>query len=269
MPIHPTAIVDRTAEIDPTADVGPYAVIEREARIGAETRILHHAHVGAWTTLGRRVVVHPFAVCGYETQDLKYRGDVSYAIVGDETVIREHATINRGTEPESRTVLGRNCLIMSTAHVGHSCVLGDRVIIANGGLLSGHITVGDRAFISGNSAVHQFTRVGELVMVAGLCRVPNDVPPFMLVTTHGVTCPNVVGLRRAGFTSEERFELRRAHRLLFRSNLQWPQAVESVAAMVRTAPGRRLLDFLKAPTQRGYMTYRGRNHPAPYADEDA
>ncbi|MEW6251168.1 MAG: acyl-ACP--UDP-N-acetylglucosamine O-acyltransferase [Planctomycetota bacterium] len=263
MAIHPTAIVDKTAEVHPSAEIGAYAIVEGGARLGPEVRLYPHAFVGAYTILGARCVVHSFAVVGHIPQDLKFRGDESYTEIGEETVIREHATVHRGTEQGSRTVVGRRCLIMSTAHVGHSCELGDHVILANGALVSGHITVGDRAFISGNSVVHQFCRIGELVMVAGLVRVPQDVPPFMLLAPAGVACPNVVGLRRAGFTSEERLEIRKAHRLLYRSGLHFPQAVERIAGLVRTTPGRRLLEFLRQPSKRGYMTYRGRNVAPP------
>ncbi len=258
MAIHSTAVVDRTAEIDPSAEVGAYAVIERGVRIGPQARIYPHAFVGAGTTLEARCQVHPFAVVGHQTQDLKWRGADSYTVIGEGTVVREHATIHRGTEPESTTRVGRNCLIMSTAHIGHNCELGNHNIIANGALLAGHIVTADRVLVSGNVTVHQFVRIGELAMIAGLTRAPKDVPPFMLLAPDGITGPNVVGLRRAGLTSDERYEIRRAFRLLYRSGLHFPVAIERVAAMVETAPGQRLVAFLRAPSLRGHMAGRRR-----------
>jgi UDP-N-acetylglucosamine acyltransferase len=258
MPIHPTAIVDSSAEVDASAIVGPYATIEAHAVIGPETRLYPHAYVGEYTTLGRRCQIHPFAVVGHLTQDLKYAGGPTYARIGDGTVIREHATVNRGTSAGGATILGERCLIMSTAHVGHDCVLGDHVILANGSLLAGHVHVGNRAGISGNGTIHQFTRIGEHALIAGMCRVPRDVLPFMLLVPHGVIGPNTVGLRRAGFSPAERLELRECYRLLYRSGLLMPAAIERVAERVRTDPGRRLLAFLREPSQRGYMAYRRR-----------
>lgn len=267
MPIHPTAIVDKSAEIDPTAEIGAYAIIEGNVRIGPETRIYPHGYVSEGTTLGRRCQIHPFAVVGHLPQDLKFEGRPSYTEIGDETVVREHATIHRGTVPGSTTVVGKRCFIMSTGHVGHNCVLGDDVIIVNGVLLSGHVEVGRRAFISGNAAAHQFVRIGELAMISGLTRVLRDVPPFMIAAPAGIVGPNVVGLRRAGLTSAERHELRQCHRVLFRSELHFREAIERVAEMVRTDPGQRLVEFLRQPSERGYMGLKRRGAVADSDDE--
>ncbi len=262
MPIHPTAIIDRTAEIDPTAEIGAYAIVEKNVRVGPQTRLYAHAYVAEGTTLGQGCQIHPFAVVGHLPQDLKWEGAPSFTQVGDETVVREHATIHRGTTPSSTTIVGRHCYIMSTGHIGHNCVIGDHVIVANGALLSGHVEAGPRAFVSGNSVVHQFARIGELAMIAGLARVPKDVPPFMLLGPAGVVGPNVVGLRRAGLTSEERQELRQCYRVLYRSGLHFPEAVQRVADMVRTSPGRRLAEFLHAPSKRGFCGPQQRGRAA-------
>lgn len=257
MPIHPTAIVDASAEIDPSADVGAYAVVEPGARIGADTRLWPHAYVSAGTTLGRGCQIHPFAVVGHLPQDLKFAGEPSYTQVGDGTIVREHATIHRGTMPGSTTIVGQRCFIMSTGHIGHNCVIGDDVVVANGGLLAGHCEVGRRAFISGNVAVHQFCRIGAMVMLGGrVSAVGSDVPPFMLVEPPGVVGLNVVGLRRAGISSEERRELRRCHQVLYRGSGPFPRRVEQVAGMVATDAGHELLKFLQAPSKRGYLRLR-------------
>jgi UDP-N-acetylglucosamine acyltransferase len=267
MPLFETAIIAAGTEIDPTAEIGAYAVVERNVRIGAETRLYAHAYVAEGTTLGRGCQIHPFAVVGHLPQDLKFPGEPSYTEVGDETVVREHATIHRGTVPGSTTVVGPRCYIMSTSHVGHNCVVGAGVVIVNGGLLAGHVQVGDRAFISGNAGVHQFCRIGELAMLAGAMRVPRDVPPFMLVGLPGVVATNVVGLRRAGFSAAERLELRQCHRLLYRSHLPFAEAIERVAETVQTEPGRRLVAFLRSPSKRGYLGYR-RRRGGPEPDEE-
>lgn len=258
MPIHPTAVIDRSAEIDPSAEIGAYAIVERNVHIGAETRLYPHAYISEGTTLGRRCQIHPFAVVGHLPQDLKFKNEPSFTQVGDDTVVREHGTIHRGTMPGSTTIVGQRCFIMSTGHVGHNCTLGDDVIIANSGLVSGHVDVGNRAFISGNVSIHQFVRIGELAMIGGGATVGMDVPPFMTVVERNyVAGPNVVGLRRAGFTNEERLEIRQAYKTLFRSNLAPGAALEQVTQAVRTGPGRRLVEFLRAPSRRGVLRDRG------------
>ncbi len=256
MSIHPTAIIHPRAEVDGSAEIGAYAVIEAGVRISAGCRIYPHAYVSAGTTLDAEVQLHPFAVVGHHPQDLAWKETPSYTTIGANTIIREHATVHRGTPPESTTVIGRRCFLMSTAHVGHNCVLGDDVKIANGGLLSGWVQVGSGAFISGNVAIHQFARIGELVMVGGLTRITGDVPPFMMVSPHGVTGPNVIGLRRAGLTADDRQEIRALHRLLYRNQLPWKTAVERVCAAARGAAARRLVAFLQAPSKRGFHRSR-------------
>jgi UDP-N-acetylglucosamine acyltransferase len=253
MAIHPTAVVDGSAEIDPAAEIGPYAIIEGNVRIGAGARIYPHAFIAEGTTIGEGCQVHPFAVVGHAPQDLKYRGGVSFTRIGDETVIREQAQIHRGVSPGSSTVVGRRCFIMATGHVGHNCVLGDDVKVANGALLAGHIEVGNGVFVSGNAVAHQFSRIGELVMIGGGARVPRDVPPFMSVAYEEIFGVNVVGMRRAGFTREERDEIKSCFRIMFRSGLAFPAAIAQVVETVQTGPGRRLAEFLKAPSRRGYM----------------
>lgn len=257
MPIHPTAIIDKSAEIDPTAEIGAYAVVERNVHIGAQTRLYPYAYISEGTTLGRACQIHPFAVVGHLPQDLKYKGEPSFTQVGDETVVREHATIHRGTTPGSTTIVGRRCYIMSTGHVGHNCVLGDEVIIANSGLVSGHAEVGNRAFVSGNTSIHQFVRIGELAMIGGGAAVGMDLPPFMMaVERNQVAGTNVVGLRRAGFTSEERLEIRQAYKTLYRSGPAFAAALEQVVNFVHTEPGRKLVEFLRAPSRRGILLER-------------
>lgn len=254
MPIHPTAVVDKTVELDPTVDIGAYAIVEKNVRIGAGTRLWPHAFVGEGTTLGQGCQIHPFAVVGHQPQDTKFGGEPSFTQVGDETIVREHASIHRGTMPGSTTTVGRRCFLMSTAHIGHNCMVGDDVIMANGALLAGHCQVGAHAFLSGNVGVHQFCRIGEYVMLGGAANaIRHDVPPFMLVQPVGPVGLNIVGLRRAGMTAAERTELKQCHRILYRSRMHFPKAVEKVAQLVQTEPGKRLLAFLQAPSKRGFV----------------
>ncbi len=268
MPIHPTAVVDSSAEIDPSADIGAYAIVEPGCRIGADVQLLPHAYVATGTTLEAGCIIHPFAVVGHWPQDLKWAGEPSYTVVGAGTVVREHASIHRGTIPGSTTVVGRECYLMSTAHIGHNCEVGNNVIMVNGALLSGHVEVGDHAFIAGMAGVHQFARIGERAMLAGATGISKDVPPFMLVARPTyVAGTNVVGLRRAGFSTEERAELRAAYRTLYRGGLHFPEAITQVAEMVRTEPGRRLVAFLQAPSKRGFQA--GPRGSRPNAGSDA
>jgi UDP-N-acetylglucosamine acyltransferase len=250
--------VDKSAEIDPTASVGAYAIIEAGVKIGAGTRVFAHAYISEGVTIGERCQIHPFAVVGHYPQDIKWDGAPSYTVIGDDTVIREGAQVHRGTEPDSTTRIGSRVYMMANSHVAHNCTIGDDVIIANGALLSGHIKVGPKAFISGNVVIQQFARIGELAMLGGGIRVPNDVPPFMMVVPEGVVGVNLIGLRRAGMSREERQELRNAYKTLYRTERPFKDAVAEVVGSLRTEPGRRLADFLKAPSNRGIMRYRGR-----------
>ena len=149
MPIHPTAVVDSKARIDPTATVGAYTIIEGEVQIGPNTVIYPQAYISGWVEIGAGCQVHPGAVLGHVPQDFHFDGCRSFLRIGDGTIIREHASIHRGTQPESETVVGKNCFIMGYSHIGHNCVVGDNVKIANMTLLAGHVTVGEGTFISG------------------------------------------------------------------------------------------------------------------------
>lgn len=254
MPIHPTAIVDKQAEIDPTAEIGAYAIIDGPVRIGPRTRVYPHAYLDGWTEIGADCRIHPHAVVGHLPQDLAFTGEKSYCRVGDGTIIREGVSIHRGTMPGSATVIGQRCFLMANSHVAHNCVVGDDVKMANGALLAGHVHVQHGAFISGNTVVHQFVRIGELVMTQGSAIISMDVPPFFMVSQLN-TCVglNVIGMRRAGFGPEERAELREAYRLLYRRGLSFRGAVQQLAERVKTPAGRRLVEFLQAPSKRGIM----------------
>lgn len=254
MPIDPTAIVDRRAEIDPTADIGAYAIIDGVVRIGAGTRVYPHAYLTGWTEIGPNCEVHPNAVIGHAPQDLAYRGEESYCQIGEGTIMREGVSIHRGTAPGSATVVGKRCFLMANSHIGHNCQVGDDVKMANGALLAGHVHVGDGAFLSGNTAIHQFCRVGDLVMVRGGIAVSMDVPPYFTVGLSGLCAGiNIVGLRRAGFTPEQRREVQQAFRTLYRSGMTFRKALDELAETVKTDAGRKIVEFLRAPSKRGIV----------------
>lgn len=255
MPLHPTAVVDPQAVIDPTADIGPYVVISGPVRIGPAALLRPYAHVTGHTEIGARCQIFSGAVIGEVPQDRGYQGAVSFCRIGEDTVIREGVTIHRGTAEGSATVVGSRCFLMANSHVGHNCTLGDDVTLANGALLAGHVQVGHRAFLSGNAGVHQFVRIGELVMVGGLTKVTQDVPPFCMVDDRG-TCVgiNVVGMQRAGMGSAERQDARRAYALLYRAHLNLPNALERLEKTVTTEAGRRLVEFLRIRSRRGIVS---------------
>ena len=251
MPIHPTAVIDDTAEIDTSVEIGPYVVIEGPVRVAANVRIHPHAYLCGHTRIGENCRIHMGAVVGHVPQDRAFTGQRSYCEIGPNTIIREHATVHRGTDPESTTTVGADCLLGATAHVAHNCAVGDRVILMNGVLLGGHVRVGPGAFLSGNAGVHQFVRVGELVMVSGGAALACDVPPFLIA--HGrnrVSGINRVGLARAGVTPREIDEIRQAYRRLYRSGKPLARSIAQLAETLVTPAGRRMVEFLQADRKR-------------------
>jgi UDP-N-acetylglucosamine acyltransferase len=252
MAIHPTAVIDKLAEIDKTAEIGPYVVIEGPVRIGANTRLRAHAYLSGWTQIGEDCEIHPFAIVGHLPQDFHFSGERSYCTVGNRVVIREGATVHRGTQPESYTIIGDECFLMTYSHVGHNCVLSKGCKIYNMVALSGHVEVGENAIVSGYSLIHQFARIGKLGFVAGGARVTMDVPPFFMAYGEStVVQHNLIGMRRAGYGPEDIQEIRQAFRTLYRSGKGFRDAVQQLASDVRTPAGRELVAFLQAESRRG------------------
>jgi len=252
--IHPTAIIDPKAEIDPTVEVGPYTVIDGGVKIGPHCVIGPHVYITGQTSIGAYNQFHAGCVIGDAPQDLKYKGHPTKVIIGDYNIFREHVTVHRATDPEGATIIGSHNFFMQHSHVAHNCHIGNNVIIAGGALLAGHVIVQDRAFISGNCLVHQFARVGTLAMMQGGSAISKDLPPFTIATGGNEICGlNIVGLRRAGFTPEERLELKRLYRLLFRQGLNMSTALEQARARFTSAPARTMIDFI-ASSKRGVCT---------------
>lgn len=268
--IHPTAIVDRRADIDRTAEIGPYCVIDAHVHVGPGCRLMHGVYLTGWTHLEPNCILHPGVVVGHEPQDVKYKGERSFCRVGEGTILREYVTIHRGTDPESTTTIGRNCFLLAASHVAHNCTLGDHVTLINAVLLAGHVKVSDRTTIGGGAGIHQFVRIGELSMIAGTARVTMDVPPFALIDAAGrVAGLNRVGIRRAGYTTAESNAVREAYRTLYRPGLGFRNAVAELAAAAEQSPApvQRLVEFLTTPSRRGFAgRARGSASAAPSAE---
>lgn len=239
-------------ELAEGVEIGPGVIIDGPSRIGAGTRILAHAYIGPYTTIGRGNSIGFGAIIGHEPQDYAFKGEESYTIIGDYNIIREYATIHRGTRPGSATRVGNHNFLMALSHLAHNAQVGNHVIVVNNALVGGYVEVADRAYISGNCVIHQFCRVGTLALMRGGSRTSRDVPPYCIVDgDHTVRGLNLVGLKRAGFTAAQIRPLQDAVRLLFfrRGNLS--KAVAQVEAEVPLTPEvRHLLDFIKA-SQRG------------------
>jgi UDP-N-acetylglucosamine acyltransferase len=231
MMIHPTAIVHPTAEIAETAEIGPYTILEDHVIIGAGTWIGPHVVICRNTVIGRNCQVFQFASVGEKPQDLKYAGEDTRVIIGDDNVIREYVTIHRASvHGDGKTELGNRDFLMAYAHVAHDCKIGNHVIMANGATLGGHIVIEDHAILGGLSAAHQFVRIGAHCIVSGLTGIPQDIPPYTMAAgerarLYGL---NVTGLRRHHFPEDTLRSLKKAYRLLFRSKLPLGQAVETV-----------------------------------------
>ena len=265
--IHPTAVIHPKAKLDSTVRVGPYAVIDEDVQLGADCVIGPHVYLTGVTTIGARNQFHAGCVIGDAPQDLKYKGEPTRVRIGDENVFREHVTVNRATTAEGETIIGSNNYLTLHSHVGHNCHLGNHIILGGGALLAGHVTVQDRAVLSGNCMVHQFTRVGTLAMMQGGAGISKDLPPFTIATgINGICGLNVVGLRRAGFNSEQRLELKRLYRALFRSGKKFRAALAGAQTEFSGAAARMLLEFCAA-AKRGVCSDAGTGR-ATEADPD-
>ncbi|MCL2104750.1 MAG: acyl-ACP--UDP-N-acetylglucosamine O-acyltransferase [Kiritimatiellaeota bacterium] len=254
--IHPTAIVDPKAELAAGVEVGPYAVVGPDVKIGAGTVVQAHAFLSGHITVGQNCQIFPFACVGMKSQDLKYQeGDVTYAEIGDGTVLREFSTVHLGTKPGEVTRVGGGCLIMAYCHVAHGCSVGNHVIMSNLAALAGEVVVEDYAIIGGMTGVHQFCRIGIHAMIGGYTKVRQDCPPYMITETTGaetrVLGPNIVGLQRRGFSKEVRTALKEAYRFLYREGLNRGQAFERIRYEVEQLPEIVTLVKFYAESQRG------------------
>ncbi|HEY2825611.1 MAG TPA: acyl-ACP--UDP-N-acetylglucosamine O-acyltransferase [Gemmatimonadales bacterium] len=253
--IHPTALVDSRAEIDPTALIGPFAIVGPDVIIGPDTEVAARATIERHARVGRGCYIGIGSVVGGDPQDRKFRGERTLVEIGDETCVREYATINRGTAASGATRIGRRCLIMSYVHVAHDCHLADDVVLANAVQLAGHVEIGAHAQLGGSTPVHQFVRIGTHAYIGGGSRVPQDVPPYTKAAGNPLKLYglNGVGLARAGFDPSVRLALKHVYRLLFNSDLTRTRAVDQLRGQDLIPEAAHFVDFV-ARSERGTLS---------------
>ena len=250
--IHPTAIIDSTARLATDVEVAPYAIIGKHVTIGKGTSVGAHSVIGDWTEIGENNQIYHLASVGPAPQDLKYRGEECWTRIGNNNIVREFATIHRGTVTGvSETVVGNNNLFMAYSHVAHDCRIGNNVVMANAATLAGHVTVEDSVILGGLVAVHQFSAIGAHAMVGGGTLVVLDIPPY-LISTPGkrdakLRGLNLIGLKRRGFSDETISKLKKAYKTLFMANLKLPDAINRIKVEITDCPE---VDYLVAFIER-------------------
>jgi len=250
--IHPTAIVSPKAQLAENVSVGPFTIIEDDVIIGEGTSIASNVLLADGAKIGKNVTVAHGAVIATKPQDLKFGGEKTDVSIGDNTVIREYVTVNRGTVAHGTTTIGKDCLIMAYAHVAHDCIIGNNVILANSVNLAGHIEIDDFVIIGGVVPVHQFVKIGTHAMIGGGFRVPQDICPYAMMGGYPLKTIglNAIGLKRRGFEKEVIKKLEQTYKFLFYSGLNTTQAVEKINAEVEIIPEVQvILDFLKRSTR--------------------
>jgi UDP-N-acetylglucosamine acyltransferase len=257
--IHSTAIVEDGAKLGKGVYVGPFCYVGKDVEIGDGTRLIANVSFFGWVKVGKNNVFYPGAVIGAEPQDIAYKGDRSYVVIGDNNIFREHTTVHRGTKAETTTKIGSNCFFMVGSHIAHNCVVGDGVILVNNALLAGYVEVGDKAFISGNTAIHQFVRVGKLSLVSGGTVISKDLPPFCI--TEGRNNPpralNVVGLKRNGIVGERLSVLKQLFKIFFRSSLSLEEALDKIKRELPfTDEVKEFIEFIEK-NKRGILRAKG------------
>jgi UDP-N-acetylglucosamine acyltransferase len=249
--IHPTAIIHPKAKVPSSVTVGPYAIIDEGVELGPDCALGPYVYLTGNTTIGARNRFFAGCVIGEAPQDLKYKNEPTRLIIGDTNVFREHCTVHRSALMGEVTSVGSQNLIMAGSHIAHDCHLGNGVILANGAIMGGHVCINDRAIISGSCLIHQFVRIGTLALMQGGSAVSKDLPPYTVARgNNGICGLNTVGLRRAGFSSADRLELKRLYRALFRSQANLREAVNAASNRFSSAPSKVMLEFL-ANAKRG------------------
>ena len=244
----PLAYIHPEAKIGENVVIGPFTTIDRNVEIGEGTRIGSNVTILYGARIGRNCTIFPGAVVGAIPQDLKFHGEDTLAIIGDNTTLRECVTVNRGTDAKGKTVVGNNCLIMAYSHVAHDCVIGNNVIISNASQLAGEVAVDDFAVIGGGSLVHQFCHIGQHIMLQGGALVNKDIPPFVKAAREPIsyTGVNTIGLRRRGFSSEKVAEIEEIYRLLYNNGMNVSDAVKYIEENMPQTPERDIiLNFVR------------------------
>lgn len=245
---HPTAIVSSTAKIADDVKIGPYSVIEDDVVIGRGTIVYSSVSIKDGARIGENVKIYHAAAVAGPPQDLKFAGEKTELFVGDNTIVREFVTLNRGTAAHGKTEIGKNCLFMAYSHAAHDCIIGDNVIIANSVQMGGHVEIGDYAIIGGATVIHQFCLVGEHCMVGGGFRITQDILPYSSVAGYPLRCLglNSIGLQRRGFSPETIATLKKLFRLLMSKKLNTSQALAKIDVEVEKIPEvANVLEFIK------------------------
>jgi UDP-N-acetylglucosamine acyltransferase len=253
--IHPTAVIDPSAELGADVQVGPYCIIGPGVKLGDGCWLQHHVTLMGPSRIGPRNKFWSYCSIGQQTQDLKYAGEPTYLEIGSDNTFREFSTVHRATAIGGSTVIGSHGSFLSYSHIAHDCVVGSHVIFSNNGTLAGHVTVEDHVIVSGLSAVHQFCRIGQRSIIGGCTKVVQDVPPFTIADGNPARARglNLVGLKRAGFGDEQIKELNATYRTLFRKGLNTSQAVEELSGRELSAESRLMMDFVSS-SQRGVVS---------------
>ena len=253
--IHQLSAVDPRAQIGKNVTIAPFSTISSDVEIGEGTWIGSNVTIMDGARIGKNCKIFPGTVISAIPQDLKFEGEDSLVIIGDNTTIRECVTINRGTKALGYTKVGNNCLIMATAHIAHDCVIGDHVIIVNGCGVAGHVEIGDYAIIGGLSAIHQFSRIGKHVMVSGGSLIRKDIPPYIKVAREPMTYAgiNSVGLRRRGMSNEKIIEIQNIYRVIFQMKMNVSQALAYAEKELASTPERDEILLFIQNSQRGII----------------
>ena len=256
--IHPTALVEKGAQLGVRVQVGPFSVIGSAVVVGDDCVVESHVVLEGAVQIGTGNTIGHGSVIGGRPQDLGFKPETRSRVeIGNGNILREHCTIHRGTADESATQIGGGNFLMAGVHVGHNCRIGNGVIIANNCLLAGYVEIDDGAFIGGGTTFHQYMHVGRLVMSQGSSAYGKDIPPFLLAAERNfVFGVNLIGLKRAGFSAAERDEIRRAFKLLYRSGLNTRQAVAKADETEFGPLGREFFDFVRNARKRGILPYR-------------
>jgi len=253
MKIHPTAIVSKKAQVPDDLEVGPYSIIGDNVKIGEGSCIGSFCVIEGNTTLGKNCKIFNGAIIGGIPQDLKYKGEKTFLEIGDNNIIREYCTFNLGSQSGAKTTVGNNNLFMAYSHIAHDCVVGNHCVIANAGTLAGHVKLEDHVVIGGLTAIHQFVKVGKFSIIGGCSKVVQDIPPFSMCDGHParVYGLNLVGLKRAKFSSSVIREISYAFKIIFNSGLSIKSAIERISENKKLSPEiTYLIDFIKN-SQRG------------------
>ena len=255
MNISPLAVVDPGATIGENVQIDPFAVIEKDVVIGDNCHIFPHAVILNGARIGNNCRIFPGAVIAGIPQDLKFRGEIPTAEIGNNTTIRECVTVNRGTASKGKTIVGNDCLIMAYSHVAHDCVVRDHVIIGNASQIAGEVDIDDYAIVSGGTLVHQFSRISKHVMIQGGSRIGKDIPPYTLIGRDPIVyCGiNIVGLRRRGFTNQQVYLIQAIYRTLYTRGLNNSDALKAIETEYEPSVERDLiLNFIKS-SKRGIV----------------